>query len=79
MAGINPNISVKMIRMMNLKKKERKAGWQWLTLRVLATWEAGIERSVVRGQPRQGVRKTPSQSIGGQGGMHLSPQQQQEV
>jgi hypothetical protein len=50
----NENINKFLI---NLKKQAR---CQWLTLVILATWEAKIGRIKVQGQPRQIVLKTPS-------------------
>jgi hypothetical protein len=41
----------------------KEAGWQWLTHATQATREAKIERTIVRGQSRQKVHKTPSQPI----------------
>jgi hypothetical protein len=44
------------------KEKEirgiHQAGHQWLTLVILATWEAKMERINVQGQPGQIVHKT---------------------
>jgi hypothetical protein len=41
-------------------KMRKKAGHQWLTLVILATWEVETQRILVGGQLRQIVHKTPS-------------------
>jgi hypothetical protein len=39
------------------------AGQPWLTIVILATWEAEIRRIVIQDQPRQIVRRTPNSKI----------------
>jgi hypothetical protein len=43
----------------NKRYKQKMLGHWWLTLVILATWEAEIGKIVVRGQPRQIIHKTP--------------------
>jgi hypothetical protein len=44
-------------------KKMFKAGYQWLTPIILATWKAEIGRIKVRGQPGRIVHETPISKI----------------
>jgi hypothetical protein len=46
----------------------------WLTLVILATWEAGIRRIAVQGQPRENSFRDSIQSVAGHSGMCLSSQ-----
>jgi hypothetical protein len=46
-----------------LSKLQEDSGCWWLTLAILATWEAEIRRIMVRGQPGQIVHETPSPKI----------------
>jgi hypothetical protein len=43
----------------NVIKKTIPSQVQWLILVILATWKAKIRRTMVQGQPRQKVNKTP--------------------
>jgi hypothetical protein len=50
--------------LISFKIKEKKLnGCWWLTLIILATWEAEIGKIKVRGQPKKIVLKTPSPKV----------------
>jgi hypothetical protein len=57
--------------MLKKKKKSPFARHWWLMSIILATWEAKIWRTVVQGQPKQIVHKTPSPKQLEQNGLEM--------